>query len=74
MMYAITFFCIGMSCEFTPEMQRYDDLYVFMTVEDCRAVAQTLRLSAGATRGCVGTDGVVVWVEPDAEPKFGGLK
>jgi hypothetical protein len=56
--YAIIFACMSVSCPVTPEMQRYDNLFVYQTREACAALVKHMqpRLPAGVSAGCVDLD------------------
>ncbi len=61
-LYAITFLCLGqMACSMTPEMSRYDGRMVFESLESCKSAAMSIQVSAGAARGCVDQNHVIVW-------------
>ena len=71
MLYAITFLCLGnIACPMTPEMSRYEHLWVFNTLEDCKSASSLIPLSGEATVGCVGQDSIIKWTNPPLESYY----
>jgi hypothetical protein len=63
MIYAIVFTCLIGMCAETPEMQKYNELYVYSTLDACKAVVEYIapRFERGTTAGCVNERRILEW-------------